>query len=167
MAEAAALARDATTALDPLGRPLYAAHSALPWPDAPHLELFHAQTLLREHRGDAHVAALLLAGLPGIEALVAYVPLGQGIPEEILRKSRGWDDEQWSAAQGRLRERGLLNDDNQLTEAGQEQRQSIEDQTDTAAAAPWAHLGEDKTTRLRDLARPWSKTISQQLFGIG
>lgn len=167
LAEAAALAREATTVCDPVGRPLFAAHASLPWPDPPHLQLFHAQTLLREHRGDAHVAALMLAGLDGIEALVGYVPLNQGLPEELLRATRGWDDEAWDAAAGRLRDRGLLAADGSLTEAGQQQRTAMEAQTDIASAAPYQHLGAERTQRLRELARPWSRTITESMFGGG
>jgi hypothetical protein len=167
MAEAAALAREATTACDIVGRPLYAAHASLPWPEPAHLQLFHAQTLLREHRGDAHVAALMLAGLDGIEALVGYVPLNQGLPEELLRATRGWGDEAWDAAAGRLRDRGLLAADGSLTEAGQQQRKAMEAQTDLAAASPYQHLGAERTERLRELARPWSRTITESMFGGG
>ncbi|WUI52053.1 hypothetical protein OHS59_18700 [Streptomyces sp. NBC_00414] len=59
LAEAAALARRAAEAVDPGGRPLAAANAGLPWPEAPHLQLWHAATILREHRGDGHLAALL------------------------------------------------------------------------------------------------------------
>ena len=66
MAELAGLLREACTVLRaPEGRPLYAGHADLPWPDEPLLELWHAASLLREHRGDGHIAALLHAGLTG------------------------------------------------------------------------------------------------------
>ena len=68
---AAELARTATEGCTAAGRPLYAAHASLPWPDAPHLALWHAITLLREFRGDGHIACLVDAGLDGIDALVA------------------------------------------------------------------------------------------------
>jgi hypothetical protein len=167
MAEAAELAREATTVCKPAGRPLYAAHAALPWPTQPHLQLFHAQTLLREYRGDAHVAALTLAGLDGVEALVGYAPLGQGMPVSLLRATRAWSDEAWDAATARMQERGLITADGSLTEAGLTQRHAMEAQTDLASAAPYLHLGEERTTRLRDLARPWSRIMSEQLFGGG
>lgn len=165
MAEAASLARDATAGCNPVGRPLYAAHASLPWPEPAHLQLFHAQTLLREHRGDAHVAALMLAGLDGVEALVGYVPLGQGLPESLLRATRGWDDAAWDAAAGRLRDRGLLAADGTLTTVGQQQREAMEAQTDIASAAPYLHLGAERTRRLRDLARPWSRTVTAEIVG--
>ena len=165
MAEAASLAREATTVLDPVGRPLYAAHASLEWPVQPHLALWHAQTLLREHRGDGHVAALVLAGLDGVEALVSYVPMGKGLPVPVLRSTRGWEDTEWDAAIERLRERGVLDADGGYTPVGKAQRDEIEAATDRAATAPWQHLGHDKTERLRELVKPWSRTITASVFG--
>lgn len=165
MAEAALLAREATTTLRVEGRPLYAGYAALDWPEPAHLALFHAQTLLREYRGDGHIAALVLAGLDAVEALVTYVPLGEGMPESAVRATRGWSDEAWDAAVGRVQERGLLDAGRGLTAAGAALRQQIEDQTDAADAAAYLHLGPERTDRLRTLARPWAKTISQSMFG--
>jgi hypothetical protein len=166
MAEAAALAREAAGALgNGEGRPLYAAHASLPWPGPAHLQLWHAQTLLREHRGDGHIAALVLAGLDGIEALASYVPLGKGLPEPLLRATRGWSDEDWESARGRLRERGLLDADGAYTAAGRAQREQIEEQTDRAAIAPWALLGSERATRLREVVRPWARALSEDMFG--
>ena len=69
MARAAELARAATEGCTAAGRPLYAGHASLPWPTVPHLALWHAISLLREFRGDGHVACLVEAGLDGIDAL--------------------------------------------------------------------------------------------------
>jgi hypothetical protein len=165
MAEAAALAREATTVLRIEGRPLFAAHASLDWPAPPHLQLFHAQTLLREHRGDGHIAALVLAGLDAVEALVTYVPMGQGMSEDMVRATRGWSDVQWDAAVVRAQERGLLDDNRAYTAAGKSLREAIEAQTDAAAAAPYSHLGPERTDRLRELARPRTRSISHQMFG--
>jgi hypothetical protein len=74
----AGLAREAASACTAEGRPLYAGHAGLDWPDAPHVAAWHAATLLREHRGDGHIAALVAAGLSGIDALVTHVATGQG-----------------------------------------------------------------------------------------
>ncbi|HWC34821.1 MAG TPA: hypothetical protein VG650_08330 [Mycobacteriales bacterium] len=164
MTEAAELAREATTVLSGLGRPLFAGHAALPWPEPPHLQLFHAQTLLREHRGDGHVAALTLAGLDGVGALVTHLATGEGMVKPMVRATRGWTDEEWDAGVARVTERGLVKGD-ELTEAGRALRDQIEAQTDTAAAAPYQHLGQERVERLRELARPWSKAISADLFG--
>jgi len=165
MAEAAALAREATTAADIVGRPLYAAHAALPWPEPPHLQLWHAATLLREHRGDGHIAALLLAGLSGGEAVVSYLATGRSMPEDLLRSTRGYTEDEWAGYKKQLRDKGLFTDDDQFTAAGQEQRDEIEARTDEAASAPYEHLGTDRTERLTEIVRPWAKSITKQIFG--
>jgi hypothetical protein len=157
------LAEDASLRVE--GRPLCAGHADLPWPDAPHQVLWHAQSILREFRGDGHVALLLTHGLSGIDALVTHAAAGD-VPAAILRATRGWSDETWDAAVVSLRERGWLtgSDDLQLTEWGSAQRQEIEDGTDMLAAAPYAHLGEEGCAELRTLARPWSKIFSEVLL---
>jgi hypothetical protein len=165
LAEAAELAAAATAGASVEGRPLYAAHSALDWPDEPHLRLWHAATLLREHRGDGHIAALVLAGLSGIEAAITYAATGRSMGEEMLRTTRGYSEEQWAAGKQSLRERGLLNDDGGLTDAGTKLRATVEAQTDAAAAGPYEALGAAKTQRLIDLARPLADAINKQVFG--
>src|SRR3954449_6044242 len=94
MRRAAELARQATTALDIVGRALYAAHAALPWPEPAHLQLWHAATLLREHRGDGHIAALVLEGLSGLDAAVSYAATGKSMPEELMKATRGYSDDE-------------------------------------------------------------------------
>ena len=158
LAEAAELAREATTYLFPDGRALYAAHADLPWPEPAHLVLFHAITLLREWRGDAHVAALVGHNLSGLEALITHTATGTGFLEASAKLSRGWSDEQWAAGVAELQSRGLLSDDAQLTEAGTQLRQQIEDQTDRTSVAPWRAIGEQKTARLIELGRGLSRT---------
>lgn len=159
VAEAARLARDATEACELTGRPLYAANRALPWPSAPHLVLWHATTLLREHRGDGHVAALVSAGVSGLEALVSHTATGQGFTPEFARTRRGWSLEEWEAAEDSLAERGLLDHDKQLTARGQAMRGDIEDHTDAMASAPWSRLGEERAERLREIGNRLSALI--------
>jgi hypothetical protein len=165
MAEAAELAREATTSLRPEGRALYAAHASLDWPEPAHLQLFHAQTLLRESRGDAHIAALVLAGLDAVEALVTHVSTGDGLPADVLKATRGWPEDAWTAATGRLQSRGLVDGEGALTVAGTALRELVEAQTDAADTAPYLHLRPQRTERLRELARPWSRAISNSMFG--
>jgi hypothetical protein len=88
LAEAAELAREAALAAGTAGRQLAAANADLPWPGEPHLVLWHAISVLREHRGDGHIAALLTAGLDPCEALVSFAAIGAA-PEEVFA-SRGW-----------------------------------------------------------------------------
>jgi hypothetical protein len=156
VAEAAGLARTATEALRPHGRPLYAAHAEQPEPEPPHLALWHAITLLREHRGDGHTAALLGAGLSGLEALVTHTVTGRGFTEPAAKATRGWSEEDWAAAAEGLRERGLLDADG-LTPAGAELRDGVERATDDLAAAPWLALGSEGTDRLTELGRALSR----------
>ena len=165
MARAAELAREATTVLDVVGRPLYAGHAALPWPEPPHLQLWHAATLLREHRGDGHIAALVLAGLSGLDASITYVATGKGMSEDLQRQTRGYGEEEWATAKQRLVDEGLVDATGGLSERGQALRDSIEAQTDAAAAAPYDHLGPDRTQELIDLTRPWARSVTKQIFG--
>lgn len=165
MREAAELARRAAGACRSEGRPLYAGHAGLAWPDEPHLVLWHAQTLLREFRGDGHIIALTAAQLDGCEALVGHAASGE-VPADALQRSRSWSDEQWQAAVERLRSRGLVNADGTFTDAGQTQREEIETLTDQLAMAPWETIGEESCTRLRELVRPWSRAIVESGGGL-
>jgi hypothetical protein len=162
VAELAGLAREATTGLEPEGRPLYAGHADLPWPSQPHLVMWHAATLLREYRGDGHTMALAHAGLSGIESIVTHTATRRGFTPEAAKKLRGWSDEQWLEATRRLEERGLMAGD-ELTEAGLALREAIEIETDALDAAPWAQLGAERTTRLIELG----KGLSAHIVGNG
>ncbi|MER5735457.1 MULTISPECIES: hypothetical protein [unclassified Streptomyces] len=161
--EAAGLARRAAEAADTAGRPLAAAHAELPWADEPHLVLWQAATLLREHRGDGHVAALLGAGLDPVEALVSFAAVGAA-PEAVFA-SRGWSAGEWAAARERLAGRGLVDADGGATPAGRELRAGVERRTDELAARPWAVLGDEATARLADLlGGPWLAAIGSGLL---
>ena len=152
VAEAAELALRAAEACTRTARPLYAAHADLPVPDEPHLALWHAATLLREHRGDGHLAVLLGAELDPLEALVSHTATGKGMAPKWVLATRGWAREDWDAASGRLRERGLLSAEGELTEAGVTLRMEIEARTDRLDTAPYEHLGATGVERLTELA---------------
>ncbi|MFH8497449.1 SCO6745 family protein [Streptomyces coeruleorubidus] len=149
LAEAAALARRAAEAADPAGRPLAAANAALDWPTAPHLQLWHAATILREHRGDGHLAALLVAGLDPVEALVSFAAIGAAPVERF--ESRGWSSAAWTAARDRLAGKGLVDTDGGATEAGRALRDRVERHTDRLAVGPWQLLGPEGVDRLAGL----------------
>jgi hypothetical protein len=162
MVAAADAARRAAEGCTPDGRPLYAAHAALPWPDEPHLVLWHAVTLLREFRGDGHVAALVVAGIDPVEALVTHgADLGTPVSADVLQRTRGWADEDWAAACDRLRSRGWLDAAAAFTAEGDAVRQRVEGMTDDLAMAPWRRLGEDACAELRATVRPWSRAIAE------
>ncbi|HVA08868.1 MAG TPA: hypothetical protein VNG12_19205 [Acidimicrobiales bacterium] len=157
------LAEDASGRVE--GRPLCAGHASLPWPDAPHLALWHAQSILREFRGDGHIALLVLHGLSGIDALLTHAASGE-VPAGLLRSTRGWGEDQWDVAVMSMRSRGWLTESHELTftEWGAAQRHEIEEGTDRLAAAPYAALGDEGCAELRSLVRPWSKVFAEVLF---
>jgi hypothetical protein len=158
VAQAAAITNGLLDGLTVAGRPLAAAHRRLPVPELPLMALWHAATVLREHRGDGHVAALVLAGLDPVEALITAVAAGASA--KFLKTTRGWSPEQWADGERRLRERGLLDDEAQLTPAGQQMRKGVEDATDAAAADPYRRLGEDGCQELMDLLLPLARAIA-------
>lgn len=157
IAEAADLLRSIIDACTPEGRPLFAGHLAQQWPAEPHLALWFAITLLREYRGDGHLAALTVEGVSGIEALVIHGATG-AVPAAVLQATRGWSDEAWAAAVERLQQRGWV-DGNALTAAGQQHRNRVEQYTDELAAAPWARLSEAQVSSLASLGRELGATL--------
>ncbi|MFW6695546.1 SCO6745 family protein [Streptomyces sp. MAR4 CNX-425] len=172
LAEAARLTRRAAEAAHTAGRPLAAANAALPWPEAPHLQLWQAATILREHRGDGHLAALLTAELDAAESLVSFAAVGAASEETFA--SRGWSDAEWSAARTRLAARGLLTADGTATDAGRELRAEVERRTDELATAPWRAIGAEGAERLVELlGGPWVKVLgtgmlpAENTLGIG
>jgi hypothetical protein len=160
---AAILRKAADSITDVAGRPLYAAHAELPWPDSPIGQLWHAQTLLREYRGDGHIAALITHELGGLEALVSHSATGIGFNNDFARLLRGWTEEEWEAAVGRLQARGVLDKRAELTPMGNDLRSRIEDLTDDLAYQPWRILSDDEAAELTRLA----KTIREVVVASG
>jgi len=160
--DAAELCRGALEACDPAGRPLFAANLELDWPAEPHLALWHATTLLREHRGDGHVAALAVAGLDPCEAHVTQIAASGASPDTI-QPYRGWNDDDWSAATERLRARGWLDDDGRLTADGHAGRARVEHDTDRLAAEPVDRLGDQGLATVLGVLAP----LAAQLVDTG
>jgi hypothetical protein len=145
------------------GRPLFASHAGLAWPDDPLEVLWHAQTLLREFRGDGHVALLVEHGIGGLEALVLHEATGE-LPVSFLRATRGWTDDEWTVATERLLERGWLRpagtaEPLALSDEGAAVRSAIEEATDRLSVVAYEAIGEDGCDSLRGLARPLSRAV--------
>ncbi|GAA3602559.1 hypothetical protein GCM10022199_02760 [Marihabitans asiaticum] len=147
-----------------VGRPLAAAWAASPWPDEPHLQLWHAITIAREHRGDGHIAALVLADLSPVEALVLHEAphpdpalRRRTLGKHLLLTTRGWGEEQWQEASESLRGKGILDGEGGMTAAGAALYDRVEEQTDAAAAGFWAGVPEAAETLRR--ARPFVKAV--------
>lgn len=158
IARAASMLRRIVPACRPEGRPLFAGHLAQAWPDEPHLALWFGITLLREFRGDGHVAALTADGVSGVEALVIHGATGAVAPR-VLQATRAWGDEDWAAARRGLVARGWLTAEGELTAVGRRHRDEVERRTDELAAAPWALLDEDEQIWLAALGKDLSATI--------
>lgn len=155
---AAGLAAKAARSAPLDGRPLFAANAALPWPTEPLAVLWHATTLLREQRGDAHVAVLVSSGLSGRDCNVLHAAAGR-VPAEMIMRSRDYDDEQWRYHQGRLAERGLLDDGGTITTAGRELKQRIEDATDALALSALEALDDDEVDDLFRALTPITRAV--------
>jgi hypothetical protein len=160
LAKMAGLLREAASACTPEGRPLYAGHADLDWPDGPLPEFWHGLTLIREYRGDGHIAALLASGLSGLEALVTHTATGQGFIPAFARASRGWTQQEWDDAVVRLTKRGLLDADGALTAGGQEVRAHVERETDRMAAPPWQLIGDERTEELTAIGRELTRAVA-------
>jgi hypothetical protein len=163
LTEVARLLRAAAEAVDLHGRVLGAANAMLPWPEDPAGVLWQAATVLREHRGDGHVAALLIQQLDGAESIAWRVALRDGDGREFYQPARGWTDDEWDAATERLRSRGWIDADGRATGPAREASTAIEATTDALAATPWRVLGTDATARCAELLRPLAVQTSRML----
>ncbi len=152
LAEAAQLARQVALAAESHGRPLFAAYTALEWPQAPNLVLWHAATLLREHRSAGHVAALVHAEIGPCQAHLLAMASGM-TTQPVLDLSRRWQQQDWDEAREGLQQRGWLDRDGGLTPQGIVGQQEIEDRTDFLAAQPLSVLSDAQALRLIELAR--------------
>ncbi|WP_093848763.1 SCO6745 family protein [Streptomyces pini] len=159
--EAAGLLLPVVRDLDCAGRVLAAANRALPVPPGPVERLWHAATVLREHRGDGHVAALVAAGFDGCEILVLRA--GADLPRAELQPYRGWSDDAWRAAGRRLAARGLLDPRGGATAEGLRAHRAVEEATDRAAARPWQGLDASARDRLRRLLVPLARASAAAL----
>ncbi len=140
------------------GRPLFAANRALPWPDEPLAALWHAATLLREHRGDTHVGVLSAAGVSGRESNVLHAAAG-GIPRDYIARTRDYDDDAWRYHEHRLAERGLVDDEGSLTPAGRELKDHIEASTDALALSALEALSDDEVEALFQTLTPITRAV--------
>jgi hypothetical protein len=149
--EAAHLAREAVAGLDHGARVLSAAVAAQPWPNSPALQLWHASTIWREYRGDSHNIALADAELDGVECHVLMAARGHG-NQATIEAIRGWTAAEWCAAVERLRARGLVDEQGQMTASGAQLRSDVECATDRLSTGPVENLGPERAARLHSLA---------------
>jgi hypothetical protein len=135
------------------GRPMYAALRALPIPDDMVARLFHAASLLREHRGDGHIVALMTEGVGRLEAHV-LLALDMGMPAERFGRIHHLPPAQVAAVIDGLRDRGLIGDGGWLSEQGRAVKQRVEERTDDLAAKPYESLTSDELDELMVVLEP-------------
>ena len=153
VAEAASRLHHAAADLDRAGRPLYAGLADIAMSDDPIEVLWRSAEMIREHRGDSHIAACVAEGLDPIAmSILTELWVGFGLGE--YSGTRGWTPEALDACTESLRSAGLL-DGEALSAEGQALRDRIEDATDTAQAQLVGRLGDDVDGLLADLTA-WS-----------
>lgn len=155
---AAELAAKAARRAPADGRALFAANRALPWPDDPLAALWHATTLLREQRGDGHVAVLTAAGISGRECNVLHAAANH-VPREYIARTRDYDDDEWHRVEQQLGARGLLGEDGSLTAAGRELKEQVESSTDALALSALEALSDDEVEALFQALTPITRAV--------
>ncbi len=135
------------------GRPMYAALRAIPLPDDVVARLFHAASMLREHRGDGHIAALMVEGVGGLEAHVLFA-LDMNMPAEKFGRIHHLPAAQLGAVTDGLRHRGLIGDDGWLSDQGRAAKQRVESLTDDLASKPYESLGPGELDELMTALEP-------------
>jgi hypothetical protein len=141
------------------GRPLFAAHAGVDWPEeGAAMQAWWAATLIREYRGDGHIAALVDAGVGPCEALVLQSTY-TAVPRKTLQTSRNWPDDEWDAAVASLATRGWVGDDGSPTDAGRAGLAAIEQRTDELSAGPVIAIGVDAATALAEAALPVAQAV--------
>lgn len=146
----------AVAVLRPEGRPLYAGLASQEIPDGAVGRVWRLGDMLREFRGDSHTAAWISAGFTACEIGVVS-ELYWGLPARSYSRTRGWTDDDYEVAIGRLERDGLVRGD-ALTERGLELRESVENATDAQMAPVVAALG-DGLEDLVAILRPWGAAV--------
>jgi hypothetical protein len=158
LARAAELATRAATGAPTEGRALYAALRALPVPEEPVARLWHAATLLREHRGDGHNTALVTEGIGGTQAHVLHA-LSEGIPAQTFGRVHHLPTTQLAAVIDGMRARGLIDDSGWLSDAGRETKQRVESLTDDLATPAYDVLSPSELDQLVADVEPISAAL--------
>ncbi len=159
LVRAADLTAKAATSAPTGGRVMYAGMRTLPVPVDPVARLWHCATMLREHRGDGHVAALVGARIGGTEAHVLSA-IAQGIhPPESFGRIHHLPEKRLAAVMAGLRERELVDTDGRFTDLGRGTWHRVEALTDELAAAPYEALSPAELDELVTELEPITATL--------
>lgn len=140
-------------AADGTGRPMFSGLASQPWPEDPAGQLWRACDIIREHRGDTHIAACVAAGLDPV-AMNILTELYVGLPLYAYSASRAWPQETLDATADHLRGSGLLEGD-RLSKEGRRLREDIEVRTDAGQRAVVNAIGSDLDDTVAQLGA-WS-----------
>src|SRR6476620_938122 len=140
------------------GRPMYAALRTLPLPEEPVAGIFHAASLLREHRGDGHVAALMAECIGGLEAHV-LLALDMGIPARTFGRIHHLPSALLGDLIDGMKGRGLIEDEVTFTPAGRQVKDRVEALTDELAVAPYEVLEPGELHELIAALEPLAKRL--------
>lgn len=158
VARATDLMLKAATSAPVEGRPMYAALRAIPIPVEAAARLFHAASLLREHRGDGHIAALMSEGVGGLEAHALFA-LAMDMPAEEFGRIHHLPAAQLAAVTAGMRSRGLIGVDGWLSDQGRAVKQRVEEITDDLAAKPYESLTSAEVDELMALLEPLAELL--------
>ena len=151
--EARALIDPVVAELSYAGKPLAAANAAVPLPDDALLALWQQVTILREWRGDVHIALLIANDIGPCACMVLQVGTGR-FPLGITQATRQWNEQQWAQAIVELGARGWVHADGSMTETGTAAREHLESETDRLCEPIWKPIGETGAKRLAELLDP-------------
>ncbi len=140
------------------GRPMYAALRTLPLPEEPVARLFHAASLLREHRGDGHIAALMAEGIGGLEAHV-LLAVDMGMPATSFGRIHHLPSVLLRDLIAGMVDRGLLEDEATFTPAGRQVKDRVEALTDALAVPPYEALDPGEIDELAAALEPLAQRL--------
>ncbi len=159
LARAAEVLERASLSAPTEGRIMYAGLRSLPVPEEPVAQLWHAANMLREHRGDGHIVALVSERIGGTEAHVLSA-LAMGVyPAESFGRIHHLPQARLTAVMAGLRDRGLLDATGRFTDAGLATKVRIESLTDALAEAPYDGLEPFEPEQLLTLLGPLSERL--------
>ncbi|MEP9364348.1 MarR family transcriptional regulator [Nocardioides sp. CN2-186] len=161
LARAAELLARASVSAPVEGRVMYAGLRSLPMPEEPVARLWYAANMLREHRGDGHIVALMAEQIGGLEAHVLCA-LDAGVyPAETFGRIHHLPKQLLADLMDGMRGRGLLDASGRFTEAGRATKDRIESLTDALAEAPYDALSSDERSELISVLEPITARLQE------